>query len=60
MAFVRQVFAGRENSRFHKIETFNPCCHAHYLRVTEETDLNTEVARWLAEAYEVGQQKHLA
>jgi hypothetical protein len=49
-----------ESPRFHKIETFNPRCHAHYLRVTEEADLNDEVARWLAEAYEVGEQKHLA
>ena len=49
-----------ESPRFHKIETFNPRCHAHSLRVTEEADLDAEVARWLSEAYEVGEQKHLA
>jgi hypothetical protein len=48
-----------ENKRFHKIETFNPHCHAHYLRVDSERELNHEVTRWLKEAYAVGQQKHL-
>lgn len=49
-----------ESPRFYKIETFNPHCHAHYLRVTEEDELDREVVRWLAKAYEVGEQKHLA
>jgi hypothetical protein len=48
-----------DNGRFHKIETFNPRCHAHYLRVNEEADLDAEVAPWLKEAYEVGEQKYL-
>jgi uncharacterized protein DUF5655 len=48
-----------DNPRFHKIETFNPRCHAHYLRVSEDAELDAEVARWLREAYEVGEQKHL-
>ena len=48
-----------DNERFQKIETFNPHCHAHYLRVAEEADLDADVARWLKEAYEVGGQKHL-
>ena len=43
-----------------KIEAFNPHCHAHYLRVNEEADLDAEIARHLQEAYAVGQQKHLA
>jgi uncharacterized protein DUF5655 len=49
-----------DNERFHKIETFNPRCHAHYLRVGEEIDLDADVVRWLKEAYEVGEQMHLA
>jgi hypothetical protein len=48
-----------ESDRFYKIETFTPRCHAHYLRVSEPSDLNGEVAQWLKEAYEVGQQLHL-
>lgn len=46
-------------ARFYKIETFTPRCHAHYLRVRERGDLDREVARWLREAYEVGEQRHL-
>jgi hypothetical protein len=49
-----------DNGRFYKIETFNPRCHAHYLRVDEEADLDAEIARRLKQAYAVGQQKHLA
>jgi hypothetical protein len=46
-----------DDARFHKIEGFNPRCHAHYLPVCSETELNGDVARWLTEAYAVGQQK---
>ncbi len=49
-----------DNGRFHTIETFNPRCHAHYLRVNEEADLDAEIAQCLKQAYAVGQQKHLA
>lgn len=49
-----------DSERFYKIETFNPRCHAHYLRVMEEADLDADVARWLREAYEIGKQKYLA
>ena len=47
------------NSRFHKIETFNERCHAHYLRVQSEEELDAEVRDWIKRAYEVGEQKHL-
>jgi hypothetical protein len=46
-----------DDARFHKIKGFNPRCHAHYLRVCSETELNGDVARWLTEAYAVGRQK---
>jgi hypothetical protein len=49
-----------DNDRFEKIETFTPRCRAHYLRVNDEADLDRDVARWLKQAYAVGQQKHLA
>jgi hypothetical protein len=48
-----------DDDRFEKIETFSPRCHAHYLRVESQCDLNRDVARWLKEAYQVGEQKGL-
>lgn len=48
-----------DSERFYKIETFNPRCHVHCLRVSEEADLDGDVARWLKEAYQVGQQRFL-
>src|SRR5260370_24085028 len=48
-----------DNHRFHKIETFNPRCHAHHLHVSSEAELDAEIGSWLNEAYAVGQQKHL-
>ncbi len=49
-----------DNPRFEKTETFNPRCHAHYLRISSQDELDNHMARWLKEAYAVGQQKHLA
>jgi len=49
-----------DNPRFEKIETFNPRCHAHYLRIKADDELDADGARWLKEAYAVGQRKHLA
>jgi len=48
-----------EDRRFHKVETFGPRCHGHYLRIDSERDLDGDVAGWLKQAYEVGQQKQL-
>jgi len=48
-----------DNSRFYKIETFNERCHAHYLRVQSDDELDAEVLAWIKQAYEVGEQKHL-
>jgi Domain of unknown function (DUF5655) len=45
-----------DSRRFHKIETFSPRCHAHYLRITSPDELNADVARWLEQAYQVGRQ----
>lgn len=48
-----------ESPRFRKIETIYPNAHVHLLRVTDPSELDKEVAVWLAEAYEVGCQRHL-
>jgi hypothetical protein len=48
-----------DNDRFDRIETFSPRCHAHYLRVEDEGELDNDVARWLQKAYAVGQQMYL-
>jgi hypothetical protein len=39
------------NARFQKIETFSPRCHAHYLRIDSEEQLDAEFARWLKQDY---------
>ena len=49
-----------DNERFQKIETITPRCHAHYLRVEDEADLDHEFAKWLKEAYVRGRQEYLA
>ena len=49
-----------ETSRFRKIETRHPNAHVHLLRITTPDQLDAEVARWLAEAYELGRQHHRA
>ena len=48
-----------ESSRFTRIEVYSPrnVLHAFRLRTPEEVDV--EVESWLAEAYLVGEQKHL-
>lgn len=45
--------------RFHRVETIGPSVHLHLLRVTDEAQLDAEVAGWLAEAYAVGRQEPL-
>jgi hypothetical protein len=49
-----------ESARFRKIQTIYPNVHLHLMRVTDPSELDGEVAKWLAEAYEVGCQRHLA
>jgi len=48
-----------ENPRFRKIETFSPRNHLHAFRITTAEEIDDEFKAWLAEAYEVGEQKHL-
>src|SRR5205814_3232099 len=48
-----------ENPRFRRIETFSPRNHLHAFRLESVNDVDTEVSSWLAEAYQVGEQRHL-
>jgi hypothetical protein len=48
-----------ENPRFRKIETFSPRNHLHAFRLHALDEIDDELRAWLAEAYRVGEQKHL-
>jgi len=48
------------SERFLKVETYSPRCHVHFFRLREVTDIDDEFRGWLSEAYEVGEQRHLA
>jgi hypothetical protein len=49
-----------ESPRFRRIETFSPRNHLHAFRFTRVDEIDKEVAAWFAEAYRVGEQRHLA
>jgi hypothetical protein len=48
-----------ENRRFRRIETFSPSNHLHAFRFASVNEIDREVATWFAEAYRVGEQRHL-
>jgi hypothetical protein len=48
-----------ESPRFRSVETFSARNHLHQFRISSVDELDDEVAAWLAEAYEVGCQRHL-
>ncbi len=48
-----------ESPRFRRIETFSPRNHLHAFRFEDVNEIDAEVARWFAEAYRVGEQRHL-
>jgi hypothetical protein len=48
-----------ENPRFRRIETFSPRNRLHAFRFESLDDIDDEVAAWFAEAYQVGEQRHL-
>ena len=50
----------REEPRFRRIESFSPRNHLHAFRIERPEEVDEQVADWLAEAYAVGQQRHLA
>jgi Domain of unknown function (DUF5655) len=48
-----------ESPRFRRIETLSPRNHVHSFRLTCLDDIDEEFMAWLAEAYQVGEQRHL-
>jgi uncharacterized protein DUF5655 len=48
-----------EHPRFTKVETFSPRNHLHAFRLQSVADVDEEFRAWIAEAYRVGEQKHL-
>jgi hypothetical protein len=48
-----------EHPRFRKVTTFSPRNHLHEFRLTTPDEVDGDVATWLAEAYAVGEQRHL-
>ena len=50
----------RESPRFRGVQTFSPRNHVHVFRLEKLEDIDAEFREWLAEAYAVGEQKHLA
>jgi hypothetical protein len=48
-----------EHPRFRRIETISPRNHVHSFRLTSRREVDGEFRSWLAEAYEVGDQRHL-
>ena len=48
-----------ENPRFRRIETFSPRNHLHAFRFESVDEIDAEVVAWFAEAYRVGEQRHL-
>ena len=49
-----------EHPRFRRIETFSPRNHLHTFRLTHPDDIDADFRAWMAEAYRVGNQEHLA
>jgi Domain of unknown function (DUF5655) len=48
-----------DHPRFRRVETFSPGNHLHQFRLERLEEVDDEVAAWLAEAYRVGEQRHL-
>jgi hypothetical protein len=48
----------RPDPRFARIETMSSRSHVHHFRLLGPGDVDDTVAGWLAEAYEVGLQRH--
>ncbi len=47
------------NPRFRRIDVISPRNVVHVFRLMDPSEVDDEVAAWLAEAYLVGEQKHL-
>lgn len=49
-----------ESSRFTRIEYFSPRNQLHAFRLHDPSEVDEEVESWLAEAYLVGEQRHVS
>ncbi len=49
----------RESPRFRRIDVISPRNQVHVFRLHSPDEVDAEVASWLAEAYQVGAQRHL-
>jgi len=47
------------SDRFARVEFIAPYYYVHRLRLREPEDVDAELERWLAQAYEVGEQRHI-
>lgn len=53
------VLAERLDSpRFRRVEAYSPRNVLHTFRLTDQTDVDAEVAAWLRAAYRAGEQRH--
>jgi hypothetical protein len=48
-----------KHPRFRQIQTISPRNHVHTFRLTTPRDVDEQFRAWLAEAYAVGEQRHL-
>ncbi|HTL54703.1 MAG TPA: DUF5655 domain-containing protein [Candidatus Limnocylindrales bacterium] len=48
-----------EHSRFRDVQTISPRNHVHTFRLTRPSDVDAQFCAWLAEAYAVGEQRHI-
>ena len=49
-----------ESPRFRRVDVISPRNQVHVFRLHEPSEVDGEVESWLAEAYSVGEQRHLA
>ena len=48
-----------EHPRFRQVQTISHRNHVHTFRLISTRDINADFRSWLAEAYSVGEQRHL-
>ena len=48
-----------ESPRFRRVDVISPRNQVHLFRLENPSEVDKEVERWLAEAYSVGEQRHL-
>jgi hypothetical protein len=59
MSFAQVTPRRLEHPRLRRTETFSPRNHMHVFRLSEPGEIDGDFRAWLAEAYRVGEQRHL-